>query len=66
MHLTPKRLEAPGRLEGLFGWMVGGGDILVETGEQGGGMGSGTAGRQTGRGVKSGSGWVGELGWGRV
>ena len=32
MHLTLKRLEAPGSLEVWLG-RVGGGDILVETGK---------------------------------
>jgi hypothetical protein len=33
MHLTLKRLEAPGNLEVWLGrwWVVGGRDILVET-----------------------------------
>jgi hypothetical protein len=45
MHLTLRRLEAPGSLEVWWGGGGGGGgggeDILMETGERGGGMGSG-------------------------
>jgi hypothetical protein len=48
MHLTLKRLEAPGNLEVWWG-----GDILVETGQEGG-MGCGTVGGWTRRGRKSG------------
>jgi hypothetical protein len=39
MHLTLKWLEAPGSLEVWWGRGGRGGDILAETGEQGGGMG---------------------------
>jgi hypothetical protein len=39
-HLTLKRMEAPGSLEVWWGG-VGVVDILVETGEWGGGMGCG-------------------------
>jgi hypothetical protein len=46
MHITLKRLEAPGSLE--FRW-VGGGDIQMETGRWGVGIESGTVG-----------GWVGK------
>jgi len=50
MHLTLKRLEAPGSLEVWWG-----GDLLLETGSgQGGGMGCGTVRGWTGSGIKSG------------
>jgi len=51
MHLTLKRLEAPGSLEVWWGgW---GGDIIVESGDgAGGGMGCGTVGGWTRRGIK--------------
>jgi hypothetical protein len=53
MHLTLKRLKAPGSLEV---WWGGGeiGDILVETGGWRGGMGCGTIREWTRRGIKSG------------
>jgi len=52
MHLTLMRLGAPGNLEVWWGWW--GGDIIVETGEQGGGVRYGTVGEWTGKGIKSG------------
>ena len=51
MHLTLKRLEAPGSLKVRWGG-VGGGDIQVETGRWGGCMGCGTVGGETGEGDK--------------
>jgi len=54
MHLTLKRLEAPGSLEVWWGGWDG--DILVEmrVGGWGGGMGYGTVRGWTRRGIKSG------------
>jgi hypothetical protein len=53
MHLTLKRLEAPGSLE--VWWVgVGGRDILVVTEVWGGGMGCGTVRGWTGKGIKPG------------
>jgi hypothetical protein len=56
MHLTLKRLEAPGSLEVRWGgrWVVGGGDNPCGDGGQGGDMGCETIGGWTGRGIKSG------------
>jgi hypothetical protein len=51
IYLTFKRLEAPGSLEV---WWGGSGDILLETGGQGGGMGYVTVGGWTRREIKSG------------
>jgi hypothetical protein len=51
MHLTLKRLEAPGSLE-IWWRGGGGGDILLETGGWGGGMGWGTVRGWAGRGIK--------------
>jgi hypothetical protein len=52
MHLTLKRLEAPGSLEVRWGGSVGVWNIHMETGVWGGGMGYGTARGWTGRGDK--------------
>ena len=51
MYLTLKRLEAPGSLKVGRG---GGWDILVETGDWGGGVKWGTVGGCTWREIKSG------------
>ena len=52
MHLTVKRLEAPRSLEVSWGE---GGDIHMETGGWGGGVGCGTVGRmEWEEGIKSG------------
>jgi hypothetical protein len=48
MHLTLKRLKTPGSLEDLWGR-----DILMETGERGGGVGCGSVRELTRRGVKT-------------
>jgi hypothetical protein len=52
MFLSLKRLEAPGSFEVRWGG-VGSGDILIETGRWGGGMGCGTVRGCAGRGMKS-------------
>jgi hypothetical protein len=49
MHLTLKRLETPGSLEVWWGM---GGDILMETGGCGVGIGCETVGGWTRRGIK--------------
>jgi hypothetical protein len=54
MHLALKILEAPGRLKVWWsGWVVGGGDIIVEMG-RGGSMRYRIVGGWIGRGIKSG------------
>ena len=53
MHLTFKRVEAPGSLDVWWDWGRGGEDVLVEAGGQGGGLGCGTVGMRMERGKKN-------------
>jgi hypothetical protein len=51
---NPQETGGPREFRGLVGWGMGGEGILVVAGGQGGGMGCGTVGGWTGRGMKSG------------